>query len=220
MSRSYDEIMDKIQVTEEMRQRILQNISETEIREQPASCGKARIYRWQKYSLIAACLALFAVGAVTLPNVLPIGENTAGSSEEYAGLTANNPMAGMEEYASAEDLSGAAGFEMKEFDALPFAVQETDYIYFGDGLAEIRYYGAGEERLDYRKSPGSEDNSGVYLEFDRGWDEDVAGVNVTLKGDAAQVYLILWEKDGFSYSVYDEEGIPADEAVEWMSQWI
>lgn len=90
----------------------------------------------------------------------------------------------------------------------------------GDGLAEIRYYGAAEERLDYRKSMGEEDNSGVYLEFDRVQEEEANGIQVTLKGDADRVYLILWQKDGFSYSIYGEEGIPIEEAAEWLEGWI
>ena len=229
MRRSYHEMMDKIQVTEEMRQRILQNIRETEPVEKEtaekktvetsAGHGKARIYRWQKYGLVAACLALFLVGGIALPSIWSTGENTAGSSEEFAGLAAN-PMAGLQECSSAEALSEAAGFEVKELASLPFTVQETDYIYLGDGLAEIRYYGAGEARLDYRKSPGAEDNSGVYLEFDRTWEEKIDSTNVTCKGDDSLVYLLLWEKDGYSYSIYTEEGISAGEVTAWMQQWI
>ena len=99
-------------------------------------------------------------------------------------------------------------------------MQETNYIYLGDELAEIRYYGTGEERLDYRKSVGTEDNSGVYLDFDRVQEENVDGTKATLKGDETRVYLILWQKDDFSYSIYAEEGIPTEEAAEWLEGWI
>ena len=74
--------------------------------------------------------------------------------------------------------------------------------------------------MDYRKSVGEEDNSGVYLEFDRVQEEEVNGIQVTLKGNADRVYLILWQKDGFSYSIYDEEGISAEDALDWLNGWI
>lgn len=221
MSKSYDEIMEEIQVTDEMRDRILQNIANTEIQKKSSVKKRYRFRRWQKYSLTAACLALLLVGAATLPKLwsdngqeAPMVGNESGTGE----LTGSASW-GLQECSSAEALSEAAGFSIENLEQLPFTVQETNYIYLGDGLAEIRYYGAAEERLDYRKSVGMEDNSGVYLEFDRVQEEEVNGIQVTLKGDADRVYLILWQKDGFSYSIYEEEGIPAEEVPDWLNGW-
>lgn len=131
-----------------------------------------------------------------------------------------NPCTDCDTLADAEALSGAAGFPIEDLQSIPFEVQETNYIYLGDGLAEIRYYGAEEESLDYRKATGEEDNSGVYLDFERVQEEEIDGVKVTVKGDEDRIYLILWQKDGFSYSIYDEEGIPAEEVTEWLEGWI
>lgn len=222
MSKSYDEIMEEIQVTEEMRDRILQNIANTEIPKKSSGKKSSHFYRWQKYSLTAACLALLLVGAVALPKLWRGNgqESPMVGSEAGTGELTGSASWGIQEYSSAETLSEAAGFQVEDLERIPFEAQETCYNYLGDGLAEICYYGAGEERLDYRKSAGEEDNSGVYLNFDRVQEEEVNGVKVTLKGDADRTYLILWQRDDFSYSIYDEEGIPAEEAAEWLEGWI
>lgn len=222
MSKSYDEIMEEIQVTEEMRDRILQNIVNTEMQKKSPVKSAARFYRWQKYSLTAACLALLLVGVATLPRLWSgNGQESAGPGNEIGTEElVSGSQWGMQECSSAEALSEATGFAIEDLEQIPFTAQETYYMYLGDGLAEIRYYGTGEKRLDYRKSVGEEDNSGIYLEFDRVQEVESNGVKVTLKGDADRVYLILWQKDGFSYSVYTEEGIPTKDMAEWLDAWI
>lgn len=222
MSKSYDEIMEEIQVTDEMRDRILQNIANTEIQKKSSGKKRTHFYRWQKYSLTAACLALLLVGTAALPKLWSGNgqESPMVGSEAGTGELTGSASWGIQECSSAEALSEAAGFPVEDLEQLPFTVQETNYIYLGDGMAEIRYYGAEEERLDYRKSVGTEDNSGVYLDFDRVQEEDVSGVKVTLKGDDERVYLILWQKNDFSYSIYDEEGISTEDVAEWLGDWI
>lgn len=79
MSKSYDEIMEEIQVTDEMRDRILQNIAKTDIQKESSGKRKTRFYQWQKYSLTAACLALLLVGAAALPRLW------SGNGQESAG---------------------------------------------------------------------------------------------------------------------------------------
>ncbi len=222
MSKSYDEIMEEIQVTDEMRNRILQNIANTDLQRKSPIKKKAHFYRWQKYSLTAACLALLLVGAASLPGLWKgNGQGSSGvGTEMNTGELVGGAQWGLQECSSAETLSEAAGFSIENLEQLPFTVQETNYIYLGDGLAEIRYSGTEEERLDYRKSVGEEDNSGVYLEFDRVQEAEVSGTKVTLKGDETYVYLILWQKDGFSYSIYTEEGIPTEDVAGWLDAWI
>lgn len=221
MSKSYDEIMEEIQVTDEMRDRILQNIANTEIQKKSSVKKRYRFHRWQKYSLTAACFALLLIGAAALPGLWsgkgqePSGVGSEMNTEELV----SGSQWGLQECSSAEALSEAAGFSIEDLGKIPFEAREAYYMYLGDGLAEIRYYGAAEERLDYRKSVGTEDNSGVYLEFDRVQEEEVNGIQVTLKGDADRVYLILWQKDGFSYSIYEEEGILAEEVPDWLNGW-
>ena len=116
MSKSYDEIMEEIQVTDAMRDRILQNIANTDMRKKSSEKKKSRIYRWQKYSLTAACLAFVLVCAMALPKLW----NSNGQESQMAGdesgtdeLTGVTSW-GIQECSSAEALSEAAGFPIEE----------------------------------------------------------------------------------------------------------
>ena len=61
LSRQYDEIMDKIMLTDEMRARILKNTGYV-LRngEKPRRSAK-------RYALLAACLAVVVMGALLVP---------------------------------------------------------------------------------------------------------------------------------------------------------
>jgi len=86
LSKKYDEIMDNIYVTEDMRKRILQNISDADFGRQTGAGGqngtpkrehiktsgemKPRVRRcWKQYASIAACAAVLIACVVTLPQL-------------------------------------------------------------------------------------------------------------------------------------------------------
>ena len=66
----YDELMDKIEVTDAMRARILRNVSAAAPKKTPV----------RRYALLAACLAVALLGAVCVPKLMdpaPQGEQVA-----------------------------------------------------------------------------------------------------------------------------------------------
>ena len=66
----YDELMDKIEVTDAMRARILRNVSAAAPKKTPV----------RRYTLLAACLAVVLLGAVCVPKLMdpaPQGEQVA-----------------------------------------------------------------------------------------------------------------------------------------------
>ena len=101
----YDELMDKIEVTDAMRARILRNVSAAAPKKTPV----------RRYALLAACLAVVLLGAVCVPKLMdpaPQGEQTTIAN-------------GMVEVASAAALADAVGFPAAEATELPFDVEET-----------------------------------------------------------------------------------------------
>ena len=56
----YDELMDKIEVTDAMRARILRNVSAAAPKKTPV----------RRYALLAACLAVVLLGAVCVPKLM------------------------------------------------------------------------------------------------------------------------------------------------------
>ena len=70
---------------------------------------------------------------------------------------------------------------MEELTALPFAVEETTYVSYWNELAEITYTGEGQTAA-FRKSPGTEDNSGDYNTYTAIKEIHMGPLTATLKG--------------------------------------
>ena len=90
----YDELMDKIEVTDAMRARILRNVSAAAPKKTPV----------RRYALLVACLAVVLLGAVCVPKLMdpaPQGEQVAIAN-------------GMIEVADAAALADAVGFPAAE----------------------------------------------------------------------------------------------------------
>lgn len=204
MKKRYDEIMDKIEVTDEMRSRILQNIQRADIASQP----KTKVIRFPaipKYLSIAACFAVLLIGALIVPHLL----NPEQGNEP--GLMA--PGGDIVTVDSAGALSQAVGFEVNDLTDLPFTVDETTYTAYWQEMAEITYTGDGQS-VTFRKSIGEDDNSGDYSTYENVMEKELNGNTVTLKGNGNAYTLAVWSDDNFSYSLQISDGISV---MEWES---
>ena len=188
MKKEYDEIMEHIKVTPEMRRRILRHIQEENI---PASSSKIVKYpSIPKYLSVAACLVLLLVGALALPRMVNGGDLDPIASSGQ----------GLEEVASRHDLSDLVGFALDDELKLPFHVDDIRFFSYWGNLAEIKYSGA-EQSADFRKSLGSEDNSGDYTVYEDVITLDVSGRSVTLKGYDGAYSLAVWTDGTYAYSL-------------------
>ena len=182
----YDELMDKIEVTDAMRARILRNVSAAAPKKTPV----------RRYTLLAACLAVVLLGAVCVPKLMdpaPQGEQVAIAN-------------GMVEVADAAALADAVGFPAAEAAELPFDVEETTYTSYWGELAEICYAGGGQI-VDLRTSAGTEDNSGDYTDYPAGPELTVGTVTAELRGEAAERYtLAVWTDGQYAYSLRLSDG--------------
>lgn len=189
----YAELMDKIELTPEMRERVLSGV------ERGLYGNKA----WRRSLLrrglpLAACLALVIAAAVALPQV-------ASPGVEH--------VPGVETVRDAASLSEAVGYEVREAVSLPFEPDAAVYTAYGD-MAEIDYSGEGEQAV-YRQSPGSSDNSGDYNEYAAVTTTSVGDAQVTLKGGAPDSYtLALWSSGGYSYSLSLSSPLPESAWIE------
>lgn len=68
MTLKYDELMDRIEVTPEMRQRILKNIETADL---TPDKKVLRFHHLKQYLAAAACFALLITGIYTLPQRRP-----------------------------------------------------------------------------------------------------------------------------------------------------
>ena len=189
----YDEVMEKLEVTPEMRARILQNV-ETQMAE-----PRKKPNRLRRFAALAACLAILLVGAAALPKLI-----SSPTPEESETTIAN----GMVEVASKEELSEAVGFPVKSAQSLPFFPQSIYYISYWGEMAQIDYANGGSTAC-FRLSLGEEDNSGDWSEYPAQKSLTVNGCAVTLKGEADSYTLAIWQDGTYSYSLSLSAGQPA-----------
>lgn len=201
MKKRYDEIMDKIEVTDEMRTRILNNLQEVDL----AKHSQPKVVQFssvKKYLSVAACFAILLLGVLTLPGLLDCGP------QQPAEVL--NPGVDIVDVATLEELSEMVDFEVKEVTGLPFTPEQESYTAFGKDMAQITYEGEGKT-CTFRKSVGSEDNSGDYNAYYAVEEISAGEVTATLKGNDDSFTLAIWSDGAFSYSLRLSDGLTAAE---------
>lgn len=202
----YNEIMEKINVTPEMRERVLSNVRKA--REDTAKTNR-NPGLWIKRMMpvaAAACLVLI-IGTVFYQNRYKGEENPVDTSN-YS----------MEECESLDALKESVGFDVEEMKGIPFDVDHVSYTNVF-GIARVEYAGKDGEVLTFSKGQGEEsDVSGDNNEYSDASTVELNGTSVTMKGNGNSVNLATWSKDGYSYSISVSPGISEDEMEEMIVQ--
>ncbi len=201
LKKRYDEVMDRIEVTDEMRGRILGNIQKMELEAAPER-NVIPFPNLKKYLSVAACFVVLLAGAFVAGNMTGIFR-----PNDPAVLT---PADGIVDVGTLEELSAHVGFEVEELNGLPFEVKETTYTVYWQELAEIVYTGEGQTAT-FRKSVGTEDNSGNYNAYANVKNIQIGSLTVTLKGNGDAYTLAIWSADGYAYSASLSDGISEKE---------
>ncbi len=190
----YDEAMDKLEVTPEMRARILKNV------EEQAAQPVKKSNPLRRFAALAACLAILLAGAAALPRLI----SNPAREEESETMIAN----GMVEVSSSDELSEAVGFPVKSAQTLPFFPQSILYTSYWGEMAQVDYANGGSSAC-FRQSLGDEDNSGDWNEYPAQEALSVKGFSVTLKGEPDSYTLAIWSDGTYSYSLSLSAGQPA-----------
>lgn len=198
--RKYDEVMEHVQVTDEMQKRILSNV-ETHF------SRKKKITKWKRWVPAIGAAAVLIVCSVGLWNHRISGLPAESSPSEMMEGIYN-----AQEYGSVQELAAAGGFSVPELSSIPFEVVDTSYTLIENELAEVRYTGSSDaESVIFRKAPGTEDISGDYTVYDAVETAQIAGADVTLKGDGSLIFLACWTDGQYSYSISVDCGCSRDE---------
>ena len=193
----YDEAMDHIQLTPEMRARVLKNVEQQAA--QPFR-QKRSAFALRRFGALAACLAVLLIGALSLPKLL-----SGPAQEEPETMIAN----GMIEVTSRDELSSAVGFPVKSAESLPFFPQTILYTSYWGEMAQIDYAN-GPASACFRQSLGTEDNSGDWNEYPAQTEAELFGYTVTLKGETDRYTLAIWNDGTYSYSLSLSSGQTLD----------
>ena len=203
MSKSYQEIMEHIEVTDEMRDRILQNLT-TEVEKPPR---KVMTFPVKKFLSVAACIAVLLVCGTMLNSLF---HTDSENPDELSSAVAD-----MVECTSAEELSEQAGFPVTDITELPFEAETTSYTWCWGTFAQIEYAG-NDDTVLYRKAAGNDDISGDYNEYEQVEIKRLGNVTITVKGNNGLYYLTTWQADGYTCSISDDRGLELDKFMQMV----
>ena len=110
----YNEIMNNIQVTEEMHDRIMRKIDETDFNTE--TTNRSSYHQYRRIISIAACLAIICIGI--------IGGKLIFNNEENL---VEQVVPDIVEYNSIAELSQNVGFEISEVKNVPFSIEKTTF---------------------------------------------------------------------------------------------
>ncbi|MGN1413426.1 MAG: hypothetical protein ACI4WY_04180 [Anaerovoracaceae bacterium] len=219
----YEEVMEEIKVTDAMRSRILANLQEIPLEQmeddsirkgarKPQAERKVLRSTWKKGLAAAACLMIAACGIAFFTDGF--------TPEKPSGPNVMIPGPVITQTASAEELAEEVGFPVEELTELPFIPAEIVYCAWDQQLAEITYTGETEKQvLVFRKSRGEDDNSGDYNLYEEETTLHTdGGLTAEAKGNEGRIGLILWQQDGFSYSISCVEGMTEEDAARLVDE--
>lgn len=211
MSLKYRELMERVELTPAMRQRVLARVLNAD--QSTSSRKTIRFHATAQVLSLAACAAVLAVGVVALPGHSGLIASSPAASSE------SGPMlwAGTESFSSLAALASATGIDLPELQP-PFDVQQTEYTLLFGTLAQVEYIGAAGENLSIRAEQGTEDVSGDYSIYDSEQVITVGSTAVTMKSMEGNVQLAIWQKDGISYAISSEPGLTQEQMLELVRQ--
>ena len=221
----YKEIMEHIELTDDMRERVLGNITQKRRRQKIRQTVRIA-------SAAAACVVVVFGAAYILKNRTGIetqppavtetstAQTTALSTVSVTAAVTTSTTAVQTkastvtqptdvavimptECASAEELRTKSGLPIYDVRSVPFKVTETYYANGNGVFADITYLG-GDDMCSIRVSRDTTDQSGIGFFEETRIDKtvEVNGVPVTLTTDADGGYLASWITDGRFRSVF------------------
>ena len=195
LSKKYDEVMERVYVTEDMHQRIVKNIENTDFKK------KNNFYKC--IVPLAACLVIAAVGALTVPKIIekPSGNDIVQGTNQII------------EVGSAAELSDMVGFEINVPQYIPFEAESVTYISLWNEIGEIDFEN-GDKTLSYRKGFVKDGEvSGDYNEYAAEKTVSFDNTDVTIKGTDGEYTLAVWTKGDYAYSVSISYGVSESEIM-------
>lgn len=203
----YKEIMSRVSVTPQMRQRVLSGLEDHRKQTPQTSAGRpARRRSWIRWvpAAAAACFIL-VFGLQIYQSRQPL---TGPDTEVSQGLA---------EYSSVEELEAAVGFDVPQLQDLPFEV--TGQVYTDAfGIARIDYQGGSGENISLSKGIGDgTEVSGDYNEYDSVTEESIGGIELTLKGDGSSMSLAQWTDGEYAYAISADPGLSRENMIRLFS---
>ena len=195
----YQQIMDRIEVTEDMRSRILSNIEE---RPSPSPV----VIWFSKYGAIAACVAVI-IGSFLIFRWIPDRISSFGKTEiPEEGVVV----------ASAQELTEKTGILIKDIEPIAEKADKTSYQIYPSNLVEIVYEIDGDT-FRLRKSEGRKELFENIAEYPEAKKLLFNQTDTTIRGLEGKYYVAEWTDKTYSYAMEFEAGKSKDEIENLVS---
>lgn len=109
------------------------------------------------------------------------------------------------DHATLEGAAEAAGFELTVPETVDGSSMQSIQTMDGEMIQVL--YGDEDHQILIRKAPGGEDISGDFHAYAQVREADVNGADVTMKGENDVVYLAIWARGGYTYSISARAGL-------------
>ena len=130
-------------------------------------------------------------------------------------VAVRNPFTTHETLAEAEEAANITltlPEELAEWPNVTYRAANNDTLQ----LIEV-IFASEDNEIRLRKSPGAEDNSGIYEEFAIAVESLDGERGLVMKGDGSGLYsLAIWQDGEYSYSISCEEGVPQETLYDWV----
>ena len=197
----YSAAMDKLHVTPEERERLLERALEQAQQQKTAPRAVRTHRRWVPLAA-AACICLVLAGVMFIPRW------SAPVTSPPVQVT--NPIVQSEDL---EALRSAAPFALSAPTELPEGWRVESASLIMGSLAQV-VYTDGTDTITYRMAEGTEDVSGDYNAYPWTEEADLDGITVTLKGQQEDaVLLAVWTDGAYSYAISCSAPLTAEEAA-------
>lgn len=197
LKNKYNQMVEKIEVSSEMSERILKNISETEFNKKITTQKKER--KLSRILSVAACFVILLIGSAVIPKFI-------NPTQDQSTQVVPNIV----EYQSLEELSSELEFELFIPSQLELQMMETKYMLYLNELAEITYFN-DTNTIIYRMAKGNDDISGDYNVYDNSKECETDIGTIMLKGNDDGYNLAIWSNNDFSYAISSSKPLSEDE---------
>lgn len=190
---NYKRALNKIIVTKEMEERIMEGIKVKTNKE-----VRNNRKRWLIPSAVAASLAVIVCLTLFLPRL------KQGDGEKQMQIP--NPIV---ETSDIKQLKESMPFTIKTPTVMPTGYEVTTTSSISGTLAQI-VYSNGTNDITYRMAEGTDDISGDYTNYDKVKEITVNDLNVTFKGDESGFKLASWNDGTYAYAISSSAGMEKD----------
>ena len=169
----------------------------------------------------ALCLAL-SLGACGAPaqssEEQAPKEETSTAQEGQTAQSASMPNPFVEAK-SIEELATVAGFGISFPESIEGFGEPSYMSAIPQELAQVKY-GSGEPSVLLRKGPagGTENISGMYVNYGEERTVDMEGTPVKMSGQDGQFLVAVWTRDGYDYAITASDFLEQDALLQIASQ--